>query len=81
MELGIREVKNELSKLIDAAMAGTDVVITKHGKPLVRLVPATQSTHKSRGRSCLNDVKLPVNWDSRQFEEEISHQFEDLLPL
>jgi antitoxin (DNA-binding transcriptional repressor) of toxin-antitoxin stability system len=32
------EAKNNLSALIDAAAAGEDVVITRHGKPVVQLV-------------------------------------------
>jgi prevent-host-death family protein len=32
------EAKNNLSALIDAAEAGEEVVITRHGKPAVQLV-------------------------------------------
>jgi prevent-host-death family protein len=35
----IRAAKADLSKLIDAALAGEEVVITKNGRPLVRLTP------------------------------------------
>jgi prevent-host-death family protein len=34
----IHEAKTNLSKLIDAALRGEDVVIAKAGKPVVRLV-------------------------------------------
>ncbi|MBU6165592.1 MAG: type II toxin-antitoxin system prevent-host-death family antitoxin [Alphaproteobacteria bacterium] len=33
------EAKNNLSALIDAAQSGGDVVITRHGKPAVKMVP------------------------------------------
>jgi prevent-host-death family protein len=33
------EAKNNLSALIDTAEAGGDVVITRHGKPAVKMVP------------------------------------------
>jgi len=35
----IAEAKNQLSKLVDAAIAGEDVVITRHGKPVAELRP------------------------------------------
>jgi prevent-host-death family protein len=35
MEAGIRQAKTELSKLIRAALAGEQVVITHRGTPLV----------------------------------------------
>ena len=39
MKIGIHEAKTRLSKLIPAALAGEEVIITKSGKPLVKLVP------------------------------------------
>jgi prevent-host-death family protein len=35
----IHEAKSQLSKLVEAALAGEDVVIQRAGKPAVRLVP------------------------------------------
>ncbi|MSP97929.1 MAG: type II toxin-antitoxin system prevent-host-death family antitoxin [Betaproteobacteria bacterium] len=34
----IFEAKAKLSALIDQALAGTDVVITRHGRPVARIV-------------------------------------------
>jgi prevent-host-death family protein len=36
---GIFEAKQNFSALIDAVEAGEEVVITRHGKPVVRLLP------------------------------------------
>ena len=38
----IAEAKAQLSKLIRRAGAGRDVIITRHGKPVARLRPATE---------------------------------------
>lgn len=35
----IHQAKSQLSELIRAAEQGEDVVLTRHGKPVVRLVP------------------------------------------
>jgi prevent-host-death family protein len=35
----IHEAKTQLSRLIEAALAGEEVIIQKAGKPAVRLVP------------------------------------------
>jgi len=35
----VREAKAHLSRLIDRAMAGEDIIVTRAGRPLVRLVP------------------------------------------
>jgi prevent-host-death family protein len=36
----IAQAKDHLSKLIDEALAGEEVTITRHGKPVVELRPA-----------------------------------------
>jgi len=43
MRLNILEAKNRLSELVRAARAGTEVVIAKNGRPMVRLVPVPAS--------------------------------------
>jgi prevent-host-death family protein len=35
----VAEAKNNLSRLIDQALQGEDVVITRHGQPVVELKP------------------------------------------
>ena len=40
LTVGAFEAKTHLSALLDRVAAGEEVVITKHGKPVARLVPA-----------------------------------------
>jgi prevent-host-death family protein len=37
--INIQEAKTHLSRYVDAAAGGDEVVIGKHGKPLARLIP------------------------------------------
>ncbi len=39
MQVNIQDAKAQLSRMVDAAMLGEEVVIAKAGKPFVRLVP------------------------------------------
>ena len=41
-QVTIHAAKTQLSRLIEAAVAGEDVVIAKGSKPIVRLVPIPQ---------------------------------------
>ena len=43
----VADAKNRLPTLIDKAMAGEEVVITRHGRPVVELRPARQRSVKS----------------------------------
>ena len=40
--VGMHEAKTHLSKLVERAEAGEDVVIQRNGKPVVRLVPVVE---------------------------------------
>ena len=41
--VNMHEAKSQLSKLVEAALQGEQVTIAKAGKPMVRLVPVSQS--------------------------------------
>lgn len=41
LKANVHQAKTELSKLIDAALRGEDVVIARNGVPTVRLVPVS----------------------------------------
>lgn len=41
--VGIYEARASLSRLIERALAGEEVVITRRGKPAVRLVPVAEA--------------------------------------
>ncbi len=38
-EVGAFEAKNKLGALLDSVESGEEIVITRHGKPVARLVP------------------------------------------
>ena len=38
MEVGIRELKQQLSSVLDRAAAGEEIVVTERGRPKVRIV-------------------------------------------
>jgi prevent-host-death family protein len=39
LTIGAFEAKNRLSELLDAAENGEEIMITKHGRPVAKLVP------------------------------------------
>ena len=44
MEVGIRELRNRTSEVIDAVRAGERVVLTVHGEAVADIVPHAQRT-------------------------------------
>ncbi|MEW5973920.1 MAG: type II toxin-antitoxin system prevent-host-death family antitoxin [Pseudomonadota bacterium] len=39
--INIQEAKTHLSRLLERAHAGEEIILTKHGKPYARLMPLT----------------------------------------
>lgn len=64
MQCNMLEAKNQLSKLVQAALAGEDVVIANKGVPVVRLVKvdAQGVARKPGAWSALPKAK--ADWDS-----------------
>ena len=57
--VNMHEAKTQLSKLVEAALAGEDVVIAKAGKPVVRLVPCPQDKPTYRELGSLQGTITP----------------------
>jgi len=49
-QVGMHEAKTHLSKLVERAEAGEDIVIARHGTPVARLVPVVQTTTMAQVR-------------------------------
>jgi prevent-host-death family protein len=44
MEIGVRDLRNRTSQVIDAVQAGERVVLTVHGEPIADIVPHGRRT-------------------------------------
>jgi prevent-host-death family protein len=47
--VGVRELKQSLSRVIDRAAAGEEVVVTERGRPKVRIVAVTDASALDQG--------------------------------
>ena len=48
--VGLFEAKTKLSELIDRVESGEELLITRHGVPVARLVPAGRATRRTSPR-------------------------------
>jgi prevent-host-death family protein len=72
MQVNMLEAKNQLSKLVKAALDGEDVVIANHGKPMVRLVKLIDQP-KTRGYGAWKHLPPPADdWDSPETNAAIA---------
>ena len=77
MQVNIHQAKTNLSRLIEKAMDGHEVVIAKAGKPLVKLVRIPKSSGKKMLGSAKNDADLVLKqgWDAPLTDREMVEWF------
>lgn len=56
MEVGAYEAKTHLPALLERVQRGEEITITKHGRPVARLVPAKRTTVERR-RAAIERIK------------------------
>lgn len=73
--VGIYEAKSRLSELIEQAESGKEVTITRHGKPVAKLVPAQAGQEVDRKkvmdelRAFSKTIKLKRRLTQRELRE------------
>jgi prevent-host-death family protein len=72
--VNMHQAKSSLSRLVERALAGEDVIIARNGKPLVRLVPVPK-TRKTRVPGRLKGT-VRIGPDFEFTDEEITELFE-----
>lgn len=75
LTVNIHEAKTHLSKLVDQANAGQEIVIARAGKPVAKLIPAgKRHTHRSLG-ALAGRFSVPADFDA-PLPEEVIKAFE-----
>jgi prevent-host-death family protein len=70
--VSVHEAKTHLSRLLEKALAGEDVVIMRSGHALVRLVPVEGAPVKRKIGSAKGDFVVPEGFDDPLPEDVLS---------
>ena len=62
--MSIYEAKTRLSHLVDGVLQGDEVVITRHGRPVARLVPAARARRPRRLGSLRGKIRVARDFDA-----------------
>jgi len=72
MQCNMLEAKNQLSKLVQAALAGEDVVIANKGVPVVRLVKIGAQNFARKPGAWSGLPKAKIDWDAPETNAAIA---------
>ncbi|MEA3106090.1 MAG: hypothetical protein QOI88_695 [Gammaproteobacteria bacterium] len=73
--VNIYDAKTQLSKLIEEAAAGNDVVIARGGKPVARLTRLASSKRKLKFGVLKGKIKVSADFDA-PLSSEVLKQFQ-----
>ena len=76
MNVNTHEAKTHLSKLIDRAIAGEQVIISRDGKPLIELVPVPPKLSPKAGF-----MKGSAAWTQDAFTPMTDKELEEFIGL
>lgn len=72
----VHEAKTQLSRILERVERGEEVVISRAGAPVAKVVPLV-GTIRRRGRGMLRGrLHLSEDWDSAEVNESITDEFE-----
>ena len=63
VQVDINDAKSELSKLIDQAIAGEEIIISKGGKPVAKLAPFEKPIQERKPGSAKGKITLARDFD------------------
>jgi prevent-host-death family protein len=73
--VNIHAAKTQLSRLVEAAAAGEEIIIAKSGKPVARLGPLADPQRKRRLGILAGKLRVPEDFDA-PLPDEVIEGFE-----
>ena len=70
-EVGIRDLKNGLSKYIERVRSGEDVIVTDHGRPVARPSPIDDTRDRLADLVAAGVVRAPASKQRRSLAPRI----------
>ena len=77
MQINMHEAKSQLSKLVQAALDGEEVIIARNGAPVVQLVKHTPVKVKRKPGAWEGKIWLADDWDSPETNRKINAMMEN----
>ncbi len=74
-QFNIHEAKTQLSRIIERVERGEEIVISRAGEPVARVVPLVRRVNRTSRGSLKGQLVLHDDWDSPETNEEIARDF------
>jgi prevent-host-death family protein len=75
-QFNIHDAKTNLSRIIDRVEHGEEIVISRAGTPVAKVVPLAPRARRTGRGSLAGDLVLAPDWDSPEVNDAIADEFE-----
>jgi prevent-host-death family protein len=74
-QFNIHEAKTNLSRIIERVEHGEEIIISRAGTPVAKVVPLTRTVHRTGRGSLRGQLVMAHDWDSREVNDAIADDF------
>ena len=74
-QFNIHDAKTNLSRIIERVESGEEIIISRAGHPVAKVVPLTRRTSRAGRGSLRGRLIVADDWDSTEVNEAIAGDF------
>jgi len=74
-QFNIHEAKTNLSRIIDRVEHGEEIIISRAGTPVAKVVPLNRRVHRNARGSLRGQLVMAPDWDSDEVNDAIAADF------
>jgi prevent-host-death family protein len=74
-QFNIHDAKTNLSRIIDRVEHGEEIIISRSGKPVARVIPLNSRVDRAGRGSLAGQLTMADDWDSPDVNEAIARDF------
>jgi prevent-host-death family protein len=75
-QFNIHEAKTNLSRIVERVERGEEIILSRAGTPVAKVVPIEPATRRSGRGSLRGRLVLAGDWDSPEVNEQIARDFD-----
>lgn len=74
-QFNIHDAKTNLSRIIERVEHGEEIIISRSGKPVAKVVPLIRNVHRTGRGSLRGKLVTTADWDSDETNDAIAGDF------
>jgi prevent-host-death family protein len=74
-QFNIHEAKTKLSRIVERVERGEEIVISRAGQPVAKVVPLPRKVHRTGRGSLRGQLVVADDWDSPEVNAAVAESF------